>query len=233
MKVIDGLYSKTNNTVLSRISGEDIYSGNHRAIGALVGILFAEGQRMWQKKMKLLEEQQNNEKYFEKKETRDDISLSNTLESGSDVVLNKNRVGEPEDIYPPIIIDNDNDSDVDVSGLPLDKDRNSHLRESLQSLKNLQSSNNVPPKELEKLLRRIEYLENLVKKQRKVVHKPKMVKRREKERERPAAVDYDKDSEDESELVNGKRREIPRYRQNRVVDDDRHLERHMKLNDDG
>ena len=70
-------------------------------------------------------------------------------------------------------------------------------------------------------------------KQRKVVHKPKMVKRREKERERPAAVDYDKDSEDESELVNGKRREIPRYRQNRVVDDDRHLERHMKLNDDG
>lgn len=188
---------------------------------------------MWQKKMKLIEDQQNNEKYPEKKETRDDISLSNTLESGSDVVLHKNRAGEPEDIYPPIVIDDDNDSDVDVSGLPLDKDRNSHLRESLQSLKNLQTSNNVPPKELEKLLQRIEYLENLVKKQRKV-HKPKMVKRREKERERPAAVDYDRDSEDESEpLVNGKRREIPRYRQNRIVDDDRHLERHMKVNDDG
>ena len=84
------------------------------------------------------------------------------LDSGSDVVLQRNRAEEPEDIYPPIIIDNDNDSDVDVSGIPLDKDRNSHLRESLQSLKNLQTSNNVPPKELEKLLRRIEYLENLV-----------------------------------------------------------------------
>ncbi len=188
---------------------------------------------MWQRKMKLIEEQQSSEKYESKKETRDDLSLSNTLDSGSDVVLQRNRAEEPEDIYPPIIIDNDNDSDVDVSGIPLDKDRNSHLRESLQSLKNLQTSNNVPPKELEKLLRRIEYLENLVKKQKKV-HKPKMVRRREKDRERSEVPDYDKDSDDESEpLATGKRQDIPRYRHNRIVDDDRHLERHLKIREDG
>jgi len=45
--VIEGLLSKTNVGALEQISGEDVCAGSHRAIGVLVGVLFAEGQRMW------------------------------------------------------------------------------------------------------------------------------------------------------------------------------------------
>lgn len=45
--VIDGLYRHTGNSVLQTVSGMDIWQGNHKAIGMLVGVLFHEGQRMW------------------------------------------------------------------------------------------------------------------------------------------------------------------------------------------
>lgn len=45
--VIDSLIEKTGNIALEQIAGIDVVNGSHRAIGYLVGILFAEGQRMW------------------------------------------------------------------------------------------------------------------------------------------------------------------------------------------
>lgn len=50
--VIDGLLTKTHHEALAEITGENVYSGTHKAIGILVGILFAEGQRLWREKMK-------------------------------------------------------------------------------------------------------------------------------------------------------------------------------------
>lgn len=49
--VIDGLLRKTENPILEQISAVDIYNGHHNAIGILVGVLFAEGQRLWLEKM--------------------------------------------------------------------------------------------------------------------------------------------------------------------------------------
>lgn len=48
--VIDDLLTRTGNPILSSISGIDIFQGNHKAIGILVGVLFGEGQRMWLEK---------------------------------------------------------------------------------------------------------------------------------------------------------------------------------------
>lgn len=45
--VIEGLLDKTSVGALTLITGVDVCSGSHRAIGVLVGVLFAEGQRMW------------------------------------------------------------------------------------------------------------------------------------------------------------------------------------------
>jgi hypothetical protein len=55
--VLDGLFTKTRNPILLQLSGADVYEGNHRAIGVLVGILFAEGQRLWLEKIKSVEPQ--------------------------------------------------------------------------------------------------------------------------------------------------------------------------------
>eukprot|EP01033_Poteriospumella_lacustris_P001627 gene1627-1185_t len=51
--VIDGLTAKTRNPALATISGIDIFQGNHRAVGILAGVLFAEGQRLWMEKVKV------------------------------------------------------------------------------------------------------------------------------------------------------------------------------------
>eukprot|EP01039_Chlorochromonas_danica_P009442 gene9442-10431_t len=48
--VIDDLLTRTRNPILASISGIDIFQGNHKAIGILVGVLFGEGQRMWLEK---------------------------------------------------------------------------------------------------------------------------------------------------------------------------------------
>ena len=49
--VIDGLLSKTNHPALTEITGEDVFHGVHKAIGILVSIMFAEGQRLWMEKV--------------------------------------------------------------------------------------------------------------------------------------------------------------------------------------
>lgn len=45
--VIEKLLEKTSVSALQSITGADVCNGSHRAIGVLVGVLFAEGQRMW------------------------------------------------------------------------------------------------------------------------------------------------------------------------------------------
>lgn len=49
--VIQGLYEKTRNKALMDVNSIDVVQGNHRALGVLVGILFAEGQRLWLEKV--------------------------------------------------------------------------------------------------------------------------------------------------------------------------------------
>lgn len=48
--VIEGLLDKTHVGALTLITGVDVCGGSHRAIGVLVGVMFAEGQRMWMQK---------------------------------------------------------------------------------------------------------------------------------------------------------------------------------------
>jgi hypothetical protein len=50
--LIDTLYEKTNNSTLQSLSGEELMEGSHRAIGVIVGVVFAEGQRLWLEKCK-------------------------------------------------------------------------------------------------------------------------------------------------------------------------------------
>ena len=45
--VIEELAKKTGVSVLREITGVHVCAGSHRAIGILVGVLFAEGQRAW------------------------------------------------------------------------------------------------------------------------------------------------------------------------------------------
>jgi hypothetical protein len=49
--IIDKLIKRTNNPALSGLKGKDVCDGSHRAIGVLVGVLFAEGQRLWLEKL--------------------------------------------------------------------------------------------------------------------------------------------------------------------------------------
>lgn len=49
--IIDRLIKRTNNPALSGLKGKDVCEGSHRAIGVLVGVLFAEGQRLWLEKL--------------------------------------------------------------------------------------------------------------------------------------------------------------------------------------
>jgi hypothetical protein len=46
-EMIEELYAKTGVAVLNEITGVHVCAGSHRAIGILVGVLFAEGQRAW------------------------------------------------------------------------------------------------------------------------------------------------------------------------------------------
>ena len=54
-KVINGLFKKTGNDALNEIVGHDVVCGSHKAIGILVGILYAEGNRLWQEKLNRVE----------------------------------------------------------------------------------------------------------------------------------------------------------------------------------
>lgn len=50
-KVINGLISKTNDRNLMEISGRDVVSGSHKAVGILVSVLYSEGNRLWLQKL--------------------------------------------------------------------------------------------------------------------------------------------------------------------------------------
>ena len=54
-KVINGLFNKTGNDALNEIVGHDVVCGSHKAIGILVGILYAEGNRLWMEKLNRIE----------------------------------------------------------------------------------------------------------------------------------------------------------------------------------
>jgi len=153
---------------------------------------------LWQKKIKSMQQQQeevqinqqarannlfdkdnNNTSIDHGVHNGDDNSLSlttNTLDSASDIVLKQH---EQNGFYPPIQSDfGDGSVDNEYGGQLLDRKRNGNIQESIQSLKNLQSSTVIPPKELEKLLQRIEYLENLVLSQNKAAMKNKHTSKR-------------------------------------------------------
>lgn len=46
-ELIMALYNCSQNENLSDVTGQDLCFGDHRTIGIIVGILYAEGQRMW------------------------------------------------------------------------------------------------------------------------------------------------------------------------------------------
>lgn len=56
--VLEGLRRRTENPALNNLNGHDICKGSHRAIGVCVGILFAEGQRLWLEKLKQQQQQE-------------------------------------------------------------------------------------------------------------------------------------------------------------------------------
>jgi hypothetical protein len=55
-RVINGLLKKTGNTALVDITGHDVVAGSHKAIGILVGVMYAEGNRLWFEKLKRSED---------------------------------------------------------------------------------------------------------------------------------------------------------------------------------
>lgn len=132
--VIDGLTTKTRNPALATISGIDIYQGNHRAIGILVGILFAEGQRLWLEKVKHFQKQSSSS-------------------------------------HSPKIFGHEEKSATQNADRSSPADGNHETQEEIMTkLKGLyQSNQNVSPRELEKLLNRIEFLENRLRRNTKVM----------------------------------------------------------------
>ena len=56
MRVINGLLKKTGNAALVDITGQDVVAGSHKAIGILVGVMYAEGNRLWFEKLKRSED---------------------------------------------------------------------------------------------------------------------------------------------------------------------------------
>ena len=54
-KVINGLLKKTGNEALVDITGQDVVTGSHKAIGILVGVLYGEGNRLWMEKLEKMQ----------------------------------------------------------------------------------------------------------------------------------------------------------------------------------
>ena len=134
--VIDGLISKTKNQILTHISGTDVFVGDHQAIGVMVGIMFSEGQRMWMEKVKV-NQQETSGTVIDNNDNNKSLVDSQLNETSNDVVAPRD---EPVD----------------------DQYGSDNLRESIRSLKLLQSQSNIHPKELNKLINRINYLENML-----------------------------------------------------------------------
>lgn len=138
--VIDGLTTKTRNPALATISGIDVYQGNHRAIGIVVGILFAEGQRLWLEKVKQIQRDQNCESPMRG-------SPHSAKQDSSNVQFS-----------PP---HNKKTSDFNADQHREEDDQHDSEEQMMAKLQKLyQTNQNASPRELEKLLNRIAYLEN-------------------------------------------------------------------------
>lgn len=127
--VIDGLTAKTRNSALATISGIDIFQGNHRAVGILAGVLFAEGQRLWMEKMK---------------------TQKPPLSMKSDGVSAK-------------------EGKVEAQTEPGEVAESLTAAQERKKIETMMASSIVPPQELEKLMNRIAYLENRLKRKTKRV----------------------------------------------------------------
>jgi hypothetical protein len=149
--VIDGLTTKTRNTALATISGIDVCAGNHRAIGILVGILFAEGQRLWLEKVKQHQLQQPQQ-----------------------------QPAQPIDAQPQR-----NQQSNSPQGSPQGDD----LREQLKQLYRTQQGGQKSPRELEKLVNRISFLEDrLHRRKGQQTHKPRRSNSRSRSRSKGRPV---------------------------------------------
>ena len=76
--IIDRLVKRTNNPALAGLKGKDVCEGSHRAIGVLVGVLFAEGQRLWLEKLQNSTDKVKKKKKVKKvkKEVEDSVTES-------------------------------------------------------------------------------------------------------------------------------------------------------------
>lgn len=149
--VLDGLFAKTRNPVLLQLTGNEIYQGNHKAIGVLVGILFAEGQRLWLEKIRAVEAQAQAPVL----ESSADFDQSHRLQEANDML---NRDEEVNSL---------NDDDLNKR----DGFDGQDIRSSLKTLHKLRSNPEIGPVDLERLLSRIAFLEEQL--QRKTVKKSK------------------------------------------------------------
>lgn len=138
--IIDSLTTKVQHPSLATFSGIDIFQGNHRAIGILVNILYAEGQRMWLEKSKKFVNNSTNEQNSE---------ISSLGNKSND-----------EDIEA-VSIESSKKSRSNVSKKIVD-DNNSGL-----SLQENYFENETNNDEVNTLLNRIEYLEKCLKKKNK------------------------------------------------------------------
>jgi hypothetical protein len=146
--VLDGLFTKTRNPILLQLSGADVYEGNHRAIGVLVGILFAEGQRLWLEKIRSVEPQADPPVDLDASRERD-MQLrvaQDMLDQNDELDLLGDDQEEEEDSY----------ENHGFGG--------QEIRESLRTLHKLRSNPDIGLVEHERLLSRIAFLEEQLKK---------------------------------------------------------------------
>ena len=149
--VLDGLFTKTRNPVLRQLTGTEIYLGNHKAIGVLVGILFAEGQRLWLEKIRAMEA----EAQPPTQEDSADFDQIQRMQDANDLLARDEEVNSL------------NDNDLNKSNGFDGQD----IRSSLKTLNKLRSNPDIGPADLERLLSRIAFLEEQL--QRKTVKKSK------------------------------------------------------------
>lgn len=137
--VLDGLFTKTRNPILLQLTGNDLYQGNHRAIGVLVGILFAEGQRLWLEKIKSTQELPI-------------APVGDSLDAEQDM-----RLQSAQDVL------SQNDEDTNAMNEEDLEESNGYggneIRESLKTLHKMRSNPQIGAVDLERLLSRISFLE--------------------------------------------------------------------------
>lgn len=80
-KIINGLISRTNDRSLMEISGRDIVSGDPRAVGILVNVLYSEGNRLWLQKLSKAEENLRDDRDGDRHVGQDPRKKTNTKSS--------------------------------------------------------------------------------------------------------------------------------------------------------